>query len=260
MSKLKDTQNERDERQIAIDRVGVKSLRYPVEIKDKESRKQSTVATVSLAVDLPHHYKGTHMSRFVEVMNAHGPSLSVRDISQIPLELIERLDAQRAHIEFRFPYFIEKRAPVSGSPGMMDYEVTFEVEAMGDDIDFVVRVEVPVTTLCPCSKAISSRGAHNQRGIVTLAVRFTKPIWIEDLVRLVEDCASCELYSLLKRPDEKFVTEEAFDNPVFVEDLVRAVAERANQHERITWYRVEAENFESIHNHNAWAMIEKRKA
>ncbi len=259
MPDLKDTQNERDDRQIPIDRVGVKSLRYPVEIRDKENRTQHTVATVSLAVDLPHHYKGTHMSRFVEVMNAHGPCLSVRDISQIPLELIGRLDAQKAHIDFRFPYFIEKQAPVSGSPGMMDYEVTFEVEAMGEAVDFIVRVEVPVTTLCPCSKAISARGAHNQRGIVTLAVRFTSPIWIEDLVRLVEDCASSELYSLLKRPDEKFVTEEAFDNPVFVEDLVRGVAERANGHEQITWYRVEAENFESIHNHNAWAMIEKAK-
>ncbi|MGI9244376.1 MAG: GTP cyclohydrolase FolE2 [Verrucomicrobiales bacterium] len=259
MPNLKDTQNERDERQIPIDRVGVKSLRYPVEIRDKESRKQSTVATISLAVDLPHHYKGTHMSRFVEVMNAHGPSLSVSDISQIPLELIDRLDAQKAHIEFCFPYFIEKQAPVSGSPGRMDYEVTFEGEAMGEEIDFVVQVEVPVTTLCPCSKAISARGAHNQRGIVTFAVRFGSPIWIEDLVRLVEDCASCELYSLLKRPDEKFVTEEAFDNPVFVEDLVRGVAERANQHDQITWYRVAAENFESIHNHNAWAMIEKDK-
>ncbi|MFT5411239.1 MAG: GTP cyclohydrolase I [Verrucomicrobiales bacterium] len=244
---------------MAIDRVGVKALRYPVEIKDKESRKQSTVAMVSLAVDLPHHYKGTHMSRFVEVMNAHGPCLSVRDISQIPLELIDRLDAQKAHIEFRFPYFIEKQAPVSGSLGMMDYEVSFEVNAAGDDIDFIVQVEVPVTTLCPCSKAISARGAHNQRGIVTFAVRFSKPIWIEDLVRLVEDCASCELYSLLKRPDEKHVTEEAFDNPVFVEDLVRNVAGRANDCENITWYRVEAENFESIHNHSAWAMIEKDK-
>ena len=259
MSDLKDTQNEPDKRQIAIDRVGVKALRYPVEIKDKENRSQNTVATVSLAVDLPHHYKGTHMSRFVEVLNAHGPSVGVRDISQIPLELIERLDAQKSHIEFRFPYFIEKPAPVSGSPGMMDYEVTFEVNAEGEDIDFAVRVEVPVTTLCPCSKAISDRGAHNQRGIVSFAVRFARPIWIEDLVRLVEDCASCELYSLLKRTDEKHVTEEAFDNPVFVEDLVRAVAERANANDQITWYRVEAENFESIHNHNAWAMIEKDK-
>jgi len=259
MSPLKDTQNEPDERHIAIDRVGVKSLRYPVEIKDKENRSQSTVAIVSLAVDLPHHYKGTHMSRFVEVLNAHGPRVGVHDITQIPLELIERLEAQKAHIEFRFPYFIEKAAPVTGALGLMDYEVTFEVNAEGEDIDFVVRVEVPVTTLCPCSKAISARGAHNQRGIVSFAVRFSKPIWIEDLVRLVEDCASSELYSLLKRPDEKHVTEAAFDRPVFVEDLVRAVAERANGHELITWYRVEAENFESIHNHNAWAMIEKDK-
>jgi len=181
----------------------------------------------------------------------------VRDVSKIPGELLERLDAERAHIVIRFPFFLAKPAPETGAVGLMDYEVTFEVDASRDQCDFVLTVEVPVTTLCPCSKAISARGAHNQRGVVTFAVRFGEPIWIEDLVRLVESCASSELYSLLKRPDEKNVTERAYDNPVFVEDLVRNVAAKANAQANIVWYRVEAENFESIHNHNAYAMIEK---
>ncbi len=260
MQELNDTQSERDDRMISIDRVGVKNLRYPVQIRDKARALQNTVATVTLAVDLPHQHKGTHMSRFIEVLSSHGPVLGVREISAIPLELIERLKAETAHIEFRFPFFLEKKAPVTGAAGLMDYEVTFEVSATRDTVDFVLWVEVPVTTLCPCSKAISARGAHNQRGIVTFGVRFREPIWIEDLVRLVEDCASCELYSLLKRPDEKVVTERAYDNPVFVEDLVRNVAARSNKQENIVWYRVEAENFESIHNHNAYAMIESEKA
>ena len=257
MQELKDTQNEPDDRNIAIDRVGVKSLRFPIKIRDKANSMQSTVATVSLAVDLPHHYKGTHMSRFVEVLNSHGPVLDVHSISEIPRELLDRLDAQRAHIEFRFPFFLSKAAPVTGAEGLMDYEVIFEIDTDADSEDFMLTVCVPVTTLCPCSKAISARGAHNQRGIVTYSVRFGEPIWIEDLVRLVERCASSELYSLLKRPDEKEVTERAYDHPVFVEDLVRNVAAASNEQDNIRWYRVEAENFESIHNHNAYAVIEK---
>ncbi|MFM7605469.1 MAG: GTP cyclohydrolase FolE2 [Prosthecobacter sp.] len=256
MSALTDTQSERDDRQLPIDRVGVRSLRFPLRIRDRDSSLQHTVATVSLAVDLPHHYKGTHMSRFVEVLHAHGTELTVATIAGMPIELIKKLHADKAHVEFRFPYFRTKKAPVSGSEGLVDYGVIFEVNANKDSSDFILTVEVPVTTLCPCSKAISTRGAHNQRGIVTLAVRFSEPVWIEDLIELVEASASAQLYSLLKRPDEKFVTEAAYDNPVFVEDLVRSVAQKAKSHPRITWYRVEAENFESIHNHNAWAMIE----
>lgn len=256
MSDLKDTQSERDDRQLPIDRVGVRSLRFPLRIRDRDSALQHTVATVSLAVDLPHHYKGTHMSRFVEVLHAHGSELTVDTIAGMPMELIKKLHADKAHVEFRFPYFRAKKAPVSGAEGLLDYGVVFEVNADKDSSDFVLTVEVPVTTLCPCSKAISARGAHNQRGIVTLAVRFSEPVWIEDLIELVEASASAQLYSLLKRPDEKFVTEAAYDNPVFVEDLVRNVAQKAKSHPRITWFRVEAENFESIHNHNAWAMIE----
>lgn len=256
MSALKDTQNERDDRQLPIDRVGVRSLRFPLRIRDRDSAVQHTVATVSLAVDLPHHYKGTHMSRFVEVLHAHGTELTVATIAGMPRELIKKLHADKAYVEFRFPYFRAKKAPVSGAEGLLDYGVIFEVNADKNTSDFVLTVEVPVTTLCPCSKAISARGAHNQRGIVTLAVRFREPVWIEDLIELVESAASSELYSLLKRPDEKFVTEAAYDNPVFVEDLVRNVAQKAKAHAQITWFRVEAENFESIHNHNAWAMIE----
>jgi GTP cyclohydrolase I len=198
------------------------------------------------------------MSRFLETLHAHGGCLDVHSILALPRELLKRLDARKSHVSIQFPFFLSKPAPVSGKAGMMDYEVRFDSEADSDGgSDFVVTVMVPVTTLCPCSKAISQRGAHNQRGIVTYAVRSSKPIWIEDLIALVERSASCELYSLLKRVDEKAVTERAFDNPVFVEDLVRNVASRSNAYPTITWYRVEAENFESIHNHNAYAVIEK---
>jgi GTP cyclohydrolase I len=254
---LKDTQNEKDHRRIAIDRVGVKNLRYPITVLDKAHRTQNTIATVSLTVDLPHHYKGTHMSRFIEALNEYGPVFHIDKIQKLATGLLERLDAQQAHVDFEFPFFLEKKAPVTGAVGLMDYSVGFSAGLQKGELDFVLTVVVPVTTLCPCSKAISESGAHNQRGQVTYAVRFKQPIWIEDLIRLVESCASSELYSLLKRPDEKAVTERAYKNPVFVEDLVRNIAARSNAEKNITWYRVEAENFESIHNHNAYALIEK---
>jgi GTP cyclohydrolase I len=256
MSALKDTQSERDDRHLPIDRVGVRSLRFPLSIRDRAAAVQHTVATVSLAVDLPHQFKGTHMSRFVEMLHAHGKELTVSNIVSMPRELMKKLHADKAHVEMRFPYFRAKKAPVSGAEGLLDYGVVFEVNADANTTDFVLTVEVPVTTLCPCSKAISARGAHNQRSNVTLSVRFSEPVWIEDLLELVEASASAQLYSLLKRPDEKFVTEAAYDNPVFVEDLVRNVAQKVISHPHITWFRVEAENFESIHNHNAWAVIE----
>ncbi len=256
MPPLKDTQNERDDRQIPIDRVGVKNVRFPLCIRDRDQAEQHTVATVSMAVDLPHHYKGTHMSRFVEVLHAHGRELTVASLAAMPQELLARLHAKKAHVDIRFPYFRAKKAPVSGAEGLLDYGVVFEVNAEEKENDFVVTVEVPVTTLCPCSKAISARGAHNQRGLVTFSVRFHQPIWIEDLIELVEDSASSQLYSILKRPDEKHVTEAAYDNPVFVEDLVRNVALKARKHPQIKWFKVEAENYESIHNHNAWAVVE----
>jgi GTP cyclohydrolase I len=254
---LVDTQNLPDHREVAIDRVGVTNLRFPIQVRDKAHATQHTVATVALTVDLPHHFKGTHMSRFVEVLNEHGSLIHVDNIKVILRHLQKRLNSEQAHVEFEFPYFIEKRAPVSGAVGLMDYSVRLAATITHEDSDFVVTIVVPVTTLCPCSKAISLYGAHNQRGKVTFAVRFTKPIWIEDLIQLVESSASSELYSLLKRPDEKAVTERAYEHPVFVEDLVRSIAVKANAEPRIAWYRVEAENYESIHNHNAYAMIEK---
>ena len=256
-SSLHDTQNQRDARGVAIDRVGVRGLKFPLKIRDREQAEQSTVAIVSLAVDLPHHFKGTHMSRFVEVLHSHGQVLTVADIAGMPRELMKKLHAEKAHVEFKFPWFRTKKAPATRAEGIMDYGITFEVNAEGEKVDFVVTVEVAVTTLCPCSKAISARGAHNQRGLVTFAVRFLNPVWIEELIELVEQSASCELYSLLKRPDEKLVTERAYDNPVFVEDLVRNIAVRAKAHPQITWFKVEAENYESIHNHNAYALIEQ---
>jgi GTP cyclohydrolase I len=254
---LVDTQNQPDHREVAIDRVGVTNLRFPIQVRDKAHSSQNTVATVALTVDLPHHFKGTHMSRFIEVLNEHGSVIHVDKMKVILQHLQKRLDSKQAHVEFEFPFFIEKRAPITGAVGLMDYTVKFTATASHDDRDFVATVVVPVTTLCPCSKAISRYGAHNQRSQVTFAVRFNTSIWVEDLIRLVESSASSELYSLLKRPDEKAVTERAYERPVFVEDLVRNVAVAANQDSRIKWYRVEAENYESIHNHNAYAMIEK---
>lgn len=254
--KLKDTQSEPDDRKLPIDRVGVKNLRYPIQVRDREREVQETVATVQLTVDLPHHFKGTHMSRFLEVLHLHGPMLHVDNIGDILHELSRRLDSDCAHAMFTFPYFIEKAAPVSGAKGFVDYEVTFAATLENGKRDFVLKVVVPVTTLCPCSKAISARGAHNQRGLVTLSVRFRKTVWIEDLVGVVEASASSEIYSVLKRPDEKVVTERAYDHPVFVEDLVRNVSARCRAHPDITWHLVEVENFESIHNHNAYARIE----
>jgi GTP cyclohydrolase I len=216
------------------------------------------VAIVSLFVDLPHQFKGTHMSRFVELLNEHGRLIRMQDIPGILRGLKGRLNADNAHFEMEFPFFMEKEAPVTKAKGLMDYNVRFDASSEGEDICFTLIVIVPVATLCPCSKAISARGAHNQRGHVTLSVTFDKMVWIEDLIQMVEESASGQLYSLLKRPDEKFVTERAYDNPVFVEDLVRNVALLCNRHPHILWYRVEAENIESIHNHNAYAMIEKK--
>ena len=259
MQELKDTQNERDTRQISIDRVGVRDIRFPIIVSDKEHRTQSTVATVALMVDLPEQYKGTHMSRFVEALHEHKRYLDVHTALRLPNRLLDKLSAHRAHVEIEFPFFRLKKAPVTGNEGMMDYDVRFEIDAERDKPgSFTLTIKVPVTTLCPCSKAMSEHSAHNQRGIVTYSVRFSgKAVWIEDLIDMIENCASCQLYSLLKRPDEKFVTDHAYEHPVFVEDLVRNVAVATEHYNAFSWYRVEAENFESIHNHNAYAMVER---
>jgi GTP cyclohydrolase I len=258
MSELTDTQNESDDRLIPIDRVGIKGLRFPVEVREKSGATQRSVATAALTVDLPAHLKGTHMSRFVEALHEQGGILDVNTVETLPCDLLGRLSATRAFVEFQFPFFISKAAPISKKMGLVDYEVRFSVDVDSDGgSDFVLTVIVPVATLCPCSKAISERGAHNQRGTVTFSVRSSEVIEIEELIEIAEKSASCELYSLLKRPDEKAVTERAYDNPVFVEDVVRNVAAFANDDPRITWYKVEVENFESIHNHSAYAVIEK---
>lgn len=254
---MHDKQSERDHRKLRIDKVGVRGLRFPIQIRDKEKVVQNTVATIGMFVDLPHHFKGTHMSRFIEVLNSHGSMVHVENITDILHAMQAKLDAATAHLEMEFPYFLTKKAPVSGMESVMDYTARFDATAAGKDIDFVLTVKVGVTTLCPCSKAISKYGAHNQRGLCTVQIRSRKAIWIEDLIALVEASASSELYSLLKRRDEKAVTERAYENPVFVEDLVRSVAEKLNAHRDVTWYKVEAENYESIHSHNAYASIEK---
>ncbi len=256
-SQLHDKQSERDHRDLRIDKVGVRGLQFPIQIRDKERALQNTVATIGMYVDLPKEFKGTHMSRFIEVLNAHGNVVHVENINDILHAMQEKLKAATAHLEMEFPFFLVKRAPVSGMESVMNYTARFDATACGKEIDFVLTVIAAVTTLCPCSKAISKYGAHNQRGNVTVQIRSTKAIWIEDLIAIVEASASSELYSLLKRQDEKAVTERAYENPVFVEDLVRNVALKLNAHPDVTWYKVEAENQESIHNHNAYACIEK---
>jgi len=255
--KLRDRQSEPDYRELRIDKVGVRRLRFPIQVRDKARSVQNTVATIGLFVDLPKEFKGTHMSRFIEVLNAHGNVVHVENIPDILYAMQRRFQAATSHLEMEFPYFLVKQAPVSGKAGVMDYMARFDATACEREIDFVLTVKANVTTLCPCSKAISARGAHNQRGEVTVQVRFKRPIWIEELITIIESSASCELFALLKREDEKAVTERAYDNPVFVEDLVRNIAVKLNSQAEVTWYKVEAENQESIHNHNAYACIEK---
>jgi GTP cyclohydrolase I len=256
---IADIQSAADSRRIAIDKVGIKDIRHPVRVKDRGQGEQHTVAYFNMYVELPHNFKGTHMSRFVEILNNHEPEISVESFKDMLSEMSQRLEAGTGHIEMRFPYFVKKRAPVSGVESLMDYEVTFIGEIREDRRCMELKVVVPVTSLCPCSKQISDYGAHNQRSHVTVTVRPNCFIWIEEIIDLVESEASCELYGLLKRPDEKHVTERAYDNPKFVEDMVRDVAARLNVDERIEAYVVESENFESIHNHSAYALVRRDK-
>jgi GTP cyclohydrolase IB len=261
---IPDVQSAPDSRKLAIDKVGIKAIRHPVRIQERGSterspRVQHTIAMFNMYVGLPHHFKGTHMSRFVEILEAHEREITVESFQAMLREMVEKLEAEEGHIEMSFPYFIEKKAPVSGVKSLMDYEVTFTGEILKGQQSFTMKVVVPVTSLCPCSKKISERGAHNQRSHVTVTARTNDFVWIEEVVDLVEKQGSSELYGLLKRPDEKFVTERAYDNPKFVEDLVRDVAAVLNLDERIEAYVVESENFESIHNHSAYALIQRNK-
>lgn len=259
---LKDVQRTRDRRGIHIDQVGVSELKYPITVLDRDNKEQHTVGTFALSVDLPHHFKGTHMSRFVEVLNEHHGEITVRTIPAMLKRLHERLEAEKAHVVVEFPYFITKTAPVSGAKASIDVNCAFIAESNGKGADFLLRVEVPVTSLCPCSKEISDYGAHNQRGKITFTIRTKRDrkgawhlVWIEDLVALAEKSASAPIYALLKRSDERFVTMQAFDNPVFVEDMVRNAGALLRADKRIAWFEIRAVNQESIHNHSAFAVV-----
>jgi GTP cyclohydrolase IB len=259
MPSIADVQGSADSRRIAIDKVGIKDIRHPVRVRDRSDGEQHTVATFNMYVYLPHNFKGTHMSRFVEILNSHEKEISVSSFKEMLREMAERLESEAGHIEMRFPYFVNKRAPISGVQSLLDYDVTFIGEVRDGKPEMSIKVVVPVTSLCPCSKEISDYGAHNQRSHVTVQVRNRGFIWVEEIIDLVEQEASSELYGLLKRPDEKYVTERAYNNPKFVEDMVRDVALRLNEDERVGAYVVESENFESIHNHSAYALIERDK-
>jgi len=256
---IPDVQGSADKRKIAINKVGIKDIRHPVIVKDRSDGLQHTIATFNMFVYLPHHFKGTHMSRFVKILNDHEKEISVQSFNEMLSEMSEMLEADSGYIEMHFPYFVNKKAPISGVESLLDYDVSLIGEINDGKTETRIKVLVPVTSLCPCSKSISDYGAHNQRSHVTIDVKTTEFIWIEEIIELVEKQASCELYGLLKRPDEKFVTERAYDNPKFVEDMVRDVAVKLNEDDRIISYTLESENFESIHNHSAYALIEYDK-
>ena len=256
---MEDVQSSQDTRQIPINKVGIKDIRHPVRIADRTGGEQHTIANFNMYVNLPHNFKGTHMSRFVEILNNHEREISVKSFKEMMVEMTERLEADSGHVEMNFPYFVNKTAPVSNVQSLMDYDVTFIGDFVNGDNKFTLKVLVPVTSLCPCSKKISDYGAHNQRSHVTVTATLKDFMWIEEIIDLVEQEASCELYGLLKRPDEKNITERAYDNPKFVEDMVRDVAARLNADDRIISYIAESENFESIHNHSAYALREKDK-
>ena len=258
-SEIEDVQSSADTRQIAINKVGIKDIRHPVRVKDRSEGEQATIANFNMYVYLPHNFKGTHMSRFVQILNTHEREITLDSFKVMLEEMAERLESSEGHIEMSFPFFVNKKAPISGVESLLDYHVTLLGQIKDGVSDISVKVIVPVTSLCPCSKKISDYGAHNQRSHVTLTVRMDEFVWIEELIDLVEAEASCELFGLLKRPDEKYVTERAYDNPKFVEDMVRDVAARLNADDRISAYTVESENFESIHNHSAYALIEHDK-
>jgi GTP cyclohydrolase I len=253
---IPDIQKTLDSRNIAIDKVGIKAIRHPIKVLDMSGGVQHTIALFNMYVHLPHHFKGTHMSRFVEILNENEREISVQSFEQMLRSMVERLEAKSGYVEMNFPYFINKKAPVSGVESLLDYDVSFIGEIRDGHYRLTMKVVIPVTSLCPCSKQISDYGAHNQRSHVTLTVNSSSFIWIEEIVRVAEENASSQLYGLLKRPDEKFVTERAYDNPKFVEDMVRDIAATLNADLRIDSYTVESENFESIHNHSAYALVE----
>ena len=254
---LEDIQSQPDKRQVAINKVGVRNIKYPIKVLDKAYQAQHTVADISVYVELPANFRGTHMSRLIEVLHRYQREIKVEKIDEILTDIRQTLNSETAYLELNFPYFIEKQAPVSKAKSLMEYSCAIIASQKKDGKkDLVLRVKVPITSLCPCSKAISERGAHNQRALVTVSIRMRTFIWIEDLINLIEEGAVCDLYALLKREDEKYITERAYDNPALVEDIVREIAVRIKQDSRITWFTVESESMESIHNHNAYAYVE----
>lgn len=252
-----DIQSLSDKRNVTIDKVGVKGVRYPILVDDKADKKQHTVADIDIYVELPHQHRGTHMSRFIEVLNKFHNKL-ISNLEEFLIETKKALDADKAYTNIRFPYFIRKKAPVSKIESLLSYNCFFKA-SYDTDYNLKIGVEVPVTSLCPCSKEISKYGAHNQRSLVTVEIEFDDFIWLEEIIELVESSVSCEIYALLKRVDEKYVTEKAYENPGFVEDMVRDITTKLRDEKRITSFHVEAENFESIHNHSAYACVDSKR-
>jgi len=259
LTPIEDVQGRADARRIPINKVGIKDIYHPVKVKDRSRGEQHTVANFNMYVNLPHDFKGTHMSRFVDILNRHEREISVDSFGRMLEEMTEYLDASAGHIEMIFPYFVMKKAPVSGIESLMNYQASIFGEHRDGRTSVWLKVVVAATSLCPCSKAISDYGAHNQRSHITITAKIAEHMWLEELIDIAEKEASCEVYGMLKRPDEKYVTERAYDNPKFVEDLVRDVAVSLNADPRVRAYVVESENFESIHNHSAYAMIEHDK-
>jgi GTP cyclohydrolase I len=255
---MKDIQSEKDFRNIDIDKVGIKGLKYPILLLDKAHKKQHTVATINMYVNLPKEFRATHMSRFIEIINSFHREIAISNIGKILRTMKERLNARSAHLELEFPYFIEKKAPVSLEKGLVEYQCQF-IGNLEEKVTLFMGVKIPGLTVCPCSKELSLNGAHNQRAILKVLVRFKGFLWLEDLIELIENSTSSPVYSLLKREDEKFIVERAFENPRFVEDVVRDVALKLESHPLISWYSIECESFESIHNHNAYAYLEKKE-
>lgn len=256
--KLQDIQMSTSEVAIPIDSVGVKNLRVPLSVRDRENGAQHTVADVEVGVDLPAAFKGTHMSRFVESLESFGEKLDYNSLKELLMQIQERLSARNAFISFTFPYFMTLSSPATKRKSRMNYEVTLTGALEENEMSCMLEACVPVMTVCPCSKAISDEGAHSQRAEIRLQINMNGFAWIEEFIEIANNAGSSPVYSLLKREDEKYVTEYAFANPTFVEDVVRAVAQQLSDHEKIDWYRVEVESFESIHNHSAYAVIESK--
>jgi GTP cyclohydrolase I len=257
---MEDVQASHDAREIPISRVGIKDLSHPITIQNGDGSTSSSIASFSMSVSLPHHQKGTHMSRFIQMLNETETVVSAKSFHKMLNEMVQRLEADNGYIEMQFPYFIEKTAPVSGVKSLMDYQVSLAGQIENGYVDSTLEITVPVKSLCPCSKKISEYGAHNQRSHLTVGINCSSKMWLNELIKIVEAQASAELFAILKRPDEKYITERAYNNPKFVEDVVRDVANEFDNNDKISRYYVHAENFESIHNHSAFAVVEHDKS